>query len=109
MAVFNALADFGATLAGFHPSDFNDEAGSVFQIGVPPNRIDILQKITAVSFDEAWETRVETIVDREILVPVISSDLLIRNKLAVGRPRDLLDVADIREAALERPDGESSK
>jgi len=104
LAVFNALADFGAPLAGFHPSDFNDEAGSVFQIGVPPNRIDILQKITAVSFDEAWETRVG-----EILVPVISSDLLIRNKLAVGRPRDLLDVADIREAALERPDGESSK
>jgi hypothetical protein len=107
LAVFKALADCGAPLAGFHPSDFNDEAGSVFQIGVPPNRIDILQKITAVSFDEAWETRIETIVDGEILVPVISSDLLIRNKLAVGRPRDLLDVADIREAALERPDTEN--
>jgi hypothetical protein len=102
VAVFQALADFGAPLAGFSASDFNDEAESIFQMGVAPLRIDILQKIEAVSFDEAWETRIETLIDDEVPVPVISSDLLIRNKLAVGRPRDLLDVQDIREAIAER-------
>jgi hypothetical protein len=102
LAVFQALADFGAPLAGFSPADFNDEAESIFQMGVPPYRIDILQKIEAVTFDEAWETRIETLIDDEVPVPVISSDLLIRNKLAVGRPRDLLDVGDIREAMAER-------
>jgi hypothetical protein len=35
-AVFAALAEFGAPLAGMSPSDFNDAPGSVFQIGAPP-------------------------------------------------------------------------
>jgi hypothetical protein len=102
-AVFLALADFGARLAGFTPADFHDDPPTVFQMGTPPRRIDILQHIDGVAFDEAWDTRIETTVDG-ITVQVISSDLLIRNKLAAGRPRDLLDVEDIREAALERPE-----
>jgi hypothetical protein len=43
-AVFAALAEFGAPLVGMTPDDFNDAPGSAFQMGVPPNRIDILQK-----------------------------------------------------------------
>jgi hypothetical protein len=101
-AVFLALADFGAPLAGFTPADFDDDPPSVFQMGTPPRRVDILRHIDGVTFDEAWETRIETTVDG-LTVYVISSELLIRNKLAAGHPRDLLDVEDIREAALERP------
>lgn len=39
-AVYKALAEYGAPLQGFSPSDFNDEQGSAFQIGQPPARID---------------------------------------------------------------------
>ncbi len=36
--------------------DFMDE-GVIFQFGRPPNRIDLLNKIDGVEFDEAWATR----------------------------------------------------
>jgi hypothetical protein len=97
-AVFRALADFGAPLAGMSPSDFNDAPGSVFQVGVPPSRVDILQRIEAVTFDEAWANRLETFIDADTPTHVISRDDLIRNKLAVGRLQDILDVEKMREA-----------
>lgn len=101
-AVFSALAEFGAPLAGMTPADFNDAPGSVFQVGTPPSRIDILQRLEAVDFDEAWAKRIETSIAAGIPTQVISLDDLIRNKLAVGRPQDLLDVDKVREAALLR-------
>lgn len=62
-----------------------------------PARADILQHIDGVNFDEAWEKRVEATVDG-IPARVISSDLLIENKLASGKLQDLVDVEAIREA-----------
>ena len=98
-AVFRALAQYGAPLAGLSPSDFMDDTG--FQIGQPPARIDLLQHIDGISFDEAWENRIEGLLDGEIRTLVISRDDLIRNKLASGREQDVLDVKKLRAAALE--------
>src|ERR1700747_2671517 len=56
-AVFRALAQFGAPLAGMSEDDFVD--GTTFQLGVPPDRIDILQKIDGITFEEAWSNRIE--------------------------------------------------
>jgi hypothetical protein len=101
-AVFKALAEFDAPLTGMSPADFNDGPGSVFQIGVPPSRVDVLQKIAGINFEEAWQNRFETEIDTDIPTSVISRDDLIRNKLAVARPQDLLDVEKIREAERAR-------
>ena len=100
VAVFRALADFGAPLAGMSPADFNDKASTIFMVGVPPGRIDILQGIDGVRFDEAWTNRVEAMLENEIAAHIISKDDLIANKLAVGRHIDLADVEKIREATL---------
>jgi hypothetical protein len=100
-AVFRALAQYGAPLSGLSPADFID--GTIFQIGQPPTRIDILQQIDGVSFDEAWDNRIEGFLDGEIRTMVISKNDLIRNKLASGREQDLLDVKKLRAAALEHP------
>ena len=90
--VYRALASFGAPLSGITPEDFtNSEQG--FQIGQPPNRIDILTAIEGVSFEEAWAARC-TAEDGNY----ISKELLIRNKLAIGRLRDLADVEDLKAA-----------
>jgi len=97
LAVFRALAQFGAPLAGMTEEDFVD--GTTFQLGQPPDRIDILQRIDGVTFDEAWQNRVEGTIDGEIPAHVISRDDLIRNKLASGRERDLLDVTTLRKVA----------
>jgi hypothetical protein len=77
-------------LEGLTPADFRDR--STFQIGQPPSRIDILQAIDGISFDEAWPNRVTGLVDGEVQAFVISKDHLIRNKAKAGRDRDLLDV-----------------
>lgn len=98
-AVFQALAQYGAPLDGLTPSDFQD--GTTFQIGQPPTRIDILQSIDGVSFDAAWENRVEGMIDDQIRAAVISRDDLIRNKLATGREQDVLDVKKLRAARQE--------
>jgi len=98
-AVFRALAEYGAPLAGITPASFRDEPGSIFQIGLPPLRIDILQRIADIDFDEAWSDRVEALIDADIPAHVISRAHLIQNKLAVGRLQDLADVERIREAA----------
>jgi hypothetical protein len=96
-AVFRALSQYGAPLTDLTPSDFKD--GTTFQIGQPPARIDILQQIDGISFDEAWKNRVEGLIDDQIQAAVISRDDLIRNKLATGREEDMLDVKKLRAAS----------
>ena len=100
-AVFHALAQYGAPLDGLSPTDFLD--GSTFQIGQPPARIDILQRIDGVAFDEAWKNRMEGLIDGEVRTAVISRDDLIRNKLACGREQDILDAKQLRAAKPSDP------
>jgi predicted nucleotidyltransferase len=95
-AVFRALAQFGAPLQGLSEADFVD--GTTFQIGKEPNRIDVLQRIDGVTFDEAWANRVQGNIDGEVPASLISREDLIRNKLAAGREQDLLDVKTLRAA-----------
>ncbi|MFN0278809.1 MAG: hypothetical protein ACKVRN_09420 [Pyrinomonadaceae bacterium] len=90
--VFNALRAFGAPLTSLDVSE-DDLAnyGGVVQLGMPPNRIDILMHVSAVTFDEAkagdsqFEMKGRTI-------KVIGLDALLKNKRAAARSQDLLDV-----------------
>ena len=94
-AVFRALAEFGAPLSGYQPSDFNDRK-SYFQMGEPPLRVDILQVLSGVDFEECWAARAYALVNDQFQVPVIPVAKLVANKLAAGRPQDLLDVEELR-------------
>jgi hypothetical protein len=96
-AVFRALAAYGAPLSGLSAEDFRDDPNSVFQIGQPPARVDILQHIDGVSFDEAWEEKTDANLS-EIPTHFISVRHLIRNKLQSGRTRDLADAEAIQAA-----------
>ena len=65
---------------------------AVLQIGVAPNRIDITTHIDGVAFAEAWPNRlVTTFGDQSI--GIIGRAELIKNKTAVARPQDLLDLS----------------
>ena len=99
-AVWNSLARLGATLASYSPEDFRD-GESTIQIGNEPNRIDIIQKIDGVTFDEAWKDRVLGEIDGELPVSLISRERLLQNKRAAARPRDLADAHEIEEAGKE--------
>jgi hypothetical protein len=89
--VLGALRQFGAPLHELTTADL-ERPGTVFQIGVPPNRIDVVTAIDGVTFREAWPDRAETTYGDQT-VPVIGRRHLIQNKRASGRPQDLLDLA----------------
>lgn len=94
--VYAALAEFGAPLHGVVAADFA-LLDIVYQIGLPPSRVDILTGLTGLQFEQAWSRRM-VLELAGIRVPLLSRDDLIANKLATGRPQDLADVA-----ALTRP------
>lgn len=94
--VWTALAAFGAPLDQLTVDDLSAD-DVVFQIGMAPNRIDILTTVGGVTFDEAWPRRVVVrLWNRD--VPVIGREDLIRTKRAAGRPRDVADVAELEDA-----------
>ncbi len=88
--VYEALRRFGAPLQELGTADL-ERPGTIFQIGVPPNRIDIVTAIDGVSFAEAWRDHTQTRYGDEV-VPVIGRRHRIQNKRAAGRPQDLLDL-----------------
>jgi hypothetical protein len=89
--VWDALRAFRAPLSRLSVHDLTD-ADVVFQMGVEPNRIDILSSISGVTFDEAWSNRREVDIGG-LRVPVIGRRELLLYKRAAGRPKDLADVA----------------
>jgi predicted nucleotidyltransferase len=91
--VYRALAAFGAPLDNLTVADLSDP-DVVFQIGVEPNRIDILTAIDGVTFEHAWSSRIEGRYGGERMW-VIGMDDLIENKRAAARERDLLDVREL--------------
>ena len=70
--------------------------GVVFEIEITPARIDILTSATGLEFETAWSRR-QIIEVEERKLPFLSRDDLIRNKAAVGRPRDLADIDDLQK------------
>ena len=88
--ILDALRQFGFADIGLTKEDFVAK-DQVVQLGVAPNRIDILTFLSGVSFEEAWASR-EWGEIGGLRVPFISRDMLKRNKLASGRPQDLADL-----------------
>jgi hypothetical protein len=90
--VYRALAAFGAPLEAFEvgSADFATYDG-VLQIGLPPRRVDILNRADGITFDEAIaEGASFTLEGRTI--PVIGRAALVKNKRAAGRAQDIADI-----------------
>lgn len=91
--VHHSLRAFGAPLADLTEQDLASP-NLVYQIGIPPRRIDLLTTVTGLVFDDAWAHRVEASFG-DLVCPFLGREDLIRNKRAVGRPRDLADLEDL--------------
>jgi hypothetical protein len=89
------LQSFGFSALGLKAADFIDSY-QVVQLGLPPNRIDLLTSITGVSFEEAWRERIEAVLEG-MRVNFIGRQALIQNKKATRRPQDLADLAALGE------------
>lgn len=99
-AVFAVLSAFGAPLENLAVGDLMD-TGHFVRFGREPVAVDILPSIDGIEFDDAWERRVEGVIDmkRGLKAFFLSKDDLIVSKLAAGRLRDLADVEELRESS----------
>ena len=95
--LYRALSKFGAPLDQITPHEFAAE-GIVFQVGVAPNRIDIITKADGVDFVECQRNAISLNLEG-IEIPVISKQDLILNKQASARPQDLVDVGLLEKAS----------
>ena len=87
--VMRALARFGAPLDVVVEADFTDP-DVVFQIGVAPNRIDVMTSVAGLQFQDAYARRVEsTYGGAPVAFP--SKQDLVAAKRASARPQDMLD------------------
>ncbi|MBN1567453.1 MAG: hypothetical protein JXA73_06375 [Acidobacteria bacterium] len=87
--IWDALMRFGAPLADLTLADLSNP-DIVFQIGIEPNRVDILLDVKGLNFQEAWERRASgTYEDQKI--HVLSYEDVVHSKKASGREQDILD------------------
>lgn len=100
--VYQALLEFGAPVDahGVSPKDFESK-DAVYQIGLPPRRIDLLTSISGVEYDEAAKDAVPGLIGA-CEVRFIGRAALIKNKSSTGRTKDLADVEQLR--AIEAPE-----
>ncbi|HMO81282.1 MAG TPA: hypothetical protein PKD24_10865 [Pyrinomonadaceae bacterium] len=92
--VIKALRKFGAPLLDVSESDLMVPT-TVYQIGIPPTRIDILAGLERMSFSDCWERRKLVQIDDLSVSYISAEDLLITKQLA-GRPQDMIDAEQLR-------------
>lgn len=98
--VMRALSEFGFGSLGIRAADLCTP-GMVVQLGVQPNRIDLLTAISGVNFDEAWEARKTAELDG-LPTQFIGRAELLRNKEQTGRAKDLGDAEELRKRFPDR-------
>src|SRR5260370_23384818 len=97
--VVRALTQFGFGNLGITAEDFQSP-GQVIQLGVQPNRLDLLTAISGVNFEDAWASRREAELEG-IATQFIGREALISNKESTRRAKDLADAEEL----LRRPTG----
>ncbi|MBI2082265.1 MAG: hypothetical protein HYT76_01725 [Deltaproteobacteria bacterium] len=102
--VYEALKKFGAPLRDLTPQDLSNPK-MVYQVGIEPNRIDILMGIGTLPFKEAWKKRCEDHYGSEKIF-VLGLGETIRAKKEAGRPHDERDL-EILEQAKKKQDKKS--
>lgn len=95
--LLRALDAFGFGSLGLKGDDFAAD-DAVVQLGIAPGRIDILAGLDGVRFENAYPRRLEVALGG-VTLPIIHLDDFKANKRAVGRPRDLSDLADLDDGS----------
>jgi hypothetical protein len=96
-ALIDVLVAFGFSRASLEREPLFNEKQTVLRMGNPPDRIEILSKISGCDFAASYPRREVAQID-DVQIPVISLDDLLANKLASGRAKDLADVEVLSKA-----------
>jgi len=96
-----AYHEFGLGRGEVTAADFLEE-GKMIRAGFEPMRLEILNQISGVTFEECYPHRMEIEVEG-IPIKFIGRDQLIANKLASGRDKDLSDVKNLTKGTVKSP------
>ncbi|NJL28133.1 MAG: hypothetical protein HC897_09655 [Thermoanaerobaculia bacterium] len=88
--ILQALVDFGFGGLDLSVDDFS-RPGVIVQLGIAPNRVDLITSLGGVSFVEAWAGKVAGRYGRWPVFYIGLAELR-RAKQAAGRPQDLADL-----------------
>ncbi len=94
--VLKVCREFGFDVPNLRVELFTDPK-QMTRMGHPPLRIEILNSVSGLSFDAAWENRINEVWDG-VPVFLISLEDLRTNKLASGRLKDLADLENLPES-----------
>lgn len=94
--MIEVINQFGLSSMGFSKGDFL-KPGYITQIGYPPLRIDILNSIDGINFNEAITDMQKMQIDNDLSINYIGLNDFIKNKQASGRSQDIADIKEIRK------------
>jgi predicted nucleotidyltransferase len=98
--ILSVFRDFGFEDLGLADKDFLDEE-VVVEIGREPIKIQVLTGIDGVTFDQCYKHRTVTELDG-LNIPFISLADLISNKSATPRPKDKIDLEELKRIQSEK-------
>ena len=93
-AMVRVLRKFGFAANSVSPQSFLAE-DKVIRMGIPPVRIDLVTRVEGVDFGQCFARRTIDPLDG-VEVNLISLEDLKTNKRAMGRPKDLDDLQNLR-------------
>ena len=94
--VLKVCREFGFDVPNLRVELFTDPK-QMTRMGHPPLRIEILNSVSGLTFDLAWENRISEVWD-EVPVSLISREDLRTNKRASGRLKDLADLENLPDS-----------
>lgn len=86
--------EFGAPI--FSLEEFFSDKFDVWSMGVEPRKIEVLTKVSGLNFIES-KSHCDWINEKDFKVPYIDFEDLMKNKLASGRLKDLLDYQQLNK------------
>lgn len=98
--VFSALAVFGAPVDELTLEDLENPQ-LVYQIGIEPNRIDLLMAVGGLDFERAFR-RAEMTTYGGVPIRVLALPDLMAAKRAAGRAQDAIDLELLEKARARR-------
>ena len=93
--VVRTVEDFGFGSVGLKAEVFQKE-DVIVQLGHPPLRIDLITAADGLLFDACYPKRAVAEVEAGLKANFIDLKSLKTNKLAVGRPKDLDDLENLK-------------
>lgn len=96
LKLFKALKEFWEEdIPGIDKMKELQQKGAIFQFGIPPNRIDLINMIENIEFTEAFKNKVSTNIryrKNDFSIFYIGLNDLIKNKKAIKRDKDNEDL-----------------